>query len=168
MPKILDWKFLYEKKFSSTSAYKAFQENQLCAMVDKNNKTKCTVCNSNSDSHKTENILLVCNSSACNAVDLCNVRYKVNHCLTSQKYAFYRLDYHEVELELVYVKTRGMTTKVKTLIRSLMFDFDITMSTKIEKKLHNKYKKNIDSDSNERMPVLKQIQNFVKNLRKKF
>ena len=93
-----------------------FQGAQLCAMVDKNNKRKCTVCNSNNDSHRMETILLVCNSSACNLVDLCNVRNKVSHCLNSQKLFFYKINDHDVEPEPIYVKTIEIISKVKSLI----------------------------------------------------
>ena len=46
MPKKLDWKFLCVKKLTNSNSFKVFQESQLCAMVDKNNKSKCNVCDS--------------------------------------------------------------------------------------------------------------------------
>ena len=50
----------------------------------------------------------------------------------------------------------------------MIFEYDITLPKKIEKKLHNKYKEKITDDENERMPNLSQIQNLVKGLRRKF
>ena len=64
MPKKLEWKFLHEKKFNNRLNFKQFYECQLATLVDKNNKTNCTLCSSNKDAHKMENILMICNSNS--------------------------------------------------------------------------------------------------------
>ena len=80
-----------------------------------------------------ENILLVCNGITCNSVEVCSVRHKVNHCLKSNFNKFYKLKQHEIEHEPI--QQSGMSPKVKELIKSLIFDYDISIHKKIKKKL---------------------------------
>ena len=44
----------------------------------------------------------------------------------------------------IYVRNGGITQEVKSLINSLIFNYDILIPKKIEKNLDNKYKKNIE------------------------
>ena len=98
MPKKYDWVFLYDKTFPSSNIFKAFCASNLVASIVTNNKTKCTVCNANSDGHNMENILLRCNGTGCNTINICPVRHKVNHCLKSNVYKFYKLNQHQLSL----------------------------------------------------------------------
>ena len=50
---------------------------------------------------------------------------------------------------------------VKSLINSLIHDYDISIPKKIEQKLHNKYKNKIENAEYESMPTLVQIQNYL-------
>ena len=110
-----------------------FCASQLVAFIDKNNKSKCTICNSKTDSQNMENILLVCNQINCNSVEVCSVHHKVNHCLKSKLYKFNKLNQHDIEHEPI--QQSDMSPKVKEFIKSLIFDYDISIFKKIEKKI---------------------------------
>ena len=167
IPRKLNWVHLYDKKFKTESLLKSFCYSKLVATINKNNKTNCTICESNKNGHKMETLLLRCDGQSCNSAGICPVRHKITHCLHSTDYQFFKLYEHEVEPVAVF-KHHGITSKVKQIIKSLIFEYDITLPKKIEKKLHNKYKEKITDDENERMPNLSQIQNLVKGLRRKF
>ena len=73
-----------------------------------------------------ENILLRCNGTGCYTINICPVRHKANHCLKSNVYKFCKLNKHEIEPEAIK-QHHGITPKVKKLIQSLIFDYDISM-----------------------------------------
>ena len=139
MPKKLNWQFLYCESFANNSDFRNFADYKLSAITSKNNKINCTQCNNN-DKHKMEYITLLCNNADCNLVDLCNVRYKVYHCMKKNKYKFFRLNDHEQPiLPRVITSRKGITPVVKSLINSLIHDYDIS----IPKKLNKNYTTNI-------------------------
>ena len=89
MPKKLNWKALFKKKFNKRATLLNFIDFNLSGIINKSNKSNCTVCSNNANnSHKMESILLLYNGSNCNQIDLCAVRYKITHCLNSQDYFF--------------------------------------------------------------------------------
>ena len=63
-----------------------------------------------------ENILLDFNGIACNSVEVCLVRHKVNNCLKCKLYKFYKLNQHDIEPEPI--QQSGMSPKVKEFIKS--------------------------------------------------
>jgi len=170
MPKKYDWKDLYVKEFNNREKFFNYVDINLNAIIDKSNKTNCTVCSENSNaSHKMEVIYLLCNAPKCNLVDLCEVRYKVNHCLNNDKYFFSQLNKHDedYEPEVRSVPTRrGLTPEVKKILDHLMYECDISLPKRLEKKLHNKYKSEIEENENEVMPSLAKIQNYIKSIQR--
>ena len=73
-----------------------------------------------------ETISLICNSKSCNSTNLCPVRHKATRCLKSSNYKVYKLGKHDIEPEPIKNTPKGITPKVKQLIQSLIFDYDIT------------------------------------------
>jgi hypothetical protein len=118
MPKVYNWKFLYKKSFDKRPALLNYVDMNLNATINKNNKVNCTICSSRG-SHKMENMMLICNNSRSNEVDLCNVRYKICHCLNSNDFFFYQLNEHEAKYkprERIVPTRRGMTPIAKSLL----------------------------------------------------
>jgi hypothetical protein len=62
LPKKLNWKTLFKKKFNNRATLLNFIDFNLSGIINKSNKSNCTVCSNNSNnSHKMESILLLCN-----------------------------------------------------------------------------------------------------------
>ena len=83
-----------------------------------------------------ESILLLCNGSNCNQIDLCDVRYNIAHCINSE-YFVLKLNDHPVELEPEIRQQptkRRLTPKVKRLVDNLMYTCDKAFAKKIEQK----------------------------------
>jgi hypothetical protein len=59
-----------------------------------------------------------------------------------------------------------MTPKVKCFVDHLIYECDISLQKKIEKKIHMKFKDQIGADPNGVMPTLDKIQNYVRFLRR--
>ena len=101
---------------------------------------------------------------------MCDVRYKITHCLNSEDYFFFKLNEHPVGLEpeLRQKPTkRGLTPKVKRLVDNLMYTCDITLPKKIEQKILNNFKEKIEADEGEVIPTLDKIQNYVKGVQRR-
>ena len=180
MPQHFNWIFLYEKHIAIRLMYLKYIDLNLNAKTTKTNKSRCTKCDCNTDNHLMETSRLVCSRKMCKKS--CNVKFKVCHCFKTDNYYFFKLNQHSFEIYSslpLEVKTppttsvvmqkserRCITPKVKKLIKRLILDFDAELPRSIEKKILAKYKNKIESSSNEAMPSLIQIQNFVRNFRK--
>ena len=180
MPQHFNWIFLYEKYIEMRLMYLKYIDLNLNAKTTKTNKSRCTKCDCNTDNHLMETSRLVCSRKMCKKS--CNVKFKVCHCFKTDNYYFFKLNQHVFEitssmpLEVKMAPTssvvapkserRCITPKVKKLIKRLILDFDAELPRSIQKKILAKYKHKIESSSNEAMPSLIQIQNFVRNFRK--
>ena len=130
----------------------------LHASITHNNKNPCTKCDHNS-SHKMSAITLICNNTDCDGK--CLVEYKAYKCHKGRKYIIMKLNEHEDELEpRVFSTKRGLTPRIKLLLKKLIFDYDIGMPMKLHMKCHNKYKEKIEATKGEAMPTLTQIQDI--------
>ena len=142
MVKKLNWNELFVKEFKYRAGMFNFMFLTFNAKSYKSDKTKCSKC-CNSQ-HKMETILFECKASECNYNYKCvhEVRYKVIHCMETQKYSFFILNKHPSDWKCDDVKLsdqKGMTPKVKRLVEHLYFDCEIGRPKVIEQKIHNKY-----------------------------
>jgi hypothetical protein len=180
MPQHFNWIFLYEKHIEMRLMYLKYIDLNLNAKTTKTNKSRCTQCDCNTDNHQMETSRLVCSRKMCKKA--CHVKFKVCHCFKTDNYYFFKLNQHVFEnysslplevktppttsVMVPKIERRCITPKVKKLIKRLILDFDDELPRSIEKKILAKYKHKIESSSNESMPSLIQIQNFVRNFRK--
>ena len=164
MPKVQNWKFLTEVTVTEEE-FKQYANMQLCASIQRRNKDNCTKCD-HRESHKMSSIYLIFNNPECKMK--CLVEYKALKCPKKDKFIIMKLNDHEEPIEQREFSTkRGVTPRVKELIEKLIFEYDIGMPKKIHMKIHNKYKKTIEKTQGENLPTLGQIQDFVRNLRRK-
>ena len=91
MPRKLDWVHLYDKKFKTESLFKSFFCSKLVASINKNNKTNCSIWESNKNGHRMETLLLRCDGLSWNSAGICSVRHKIAHCFHFTDYQFNKL-----------------------------------------------------------------------------
>ena len=164
MPKLQNWQF-YTQVTLNADKFKPYANMKLLASIVRHNHVNCTKCD-HSVSHKMDSIYLICNNASCEGK--CLVEYKAYKCPKHNVYIIMKLNEHEEELDQRdFTTKRGITPRVKRLLENLIYEYDIGMPKKLHMKCLTKYKEKIEACTSEAMPTLIQIQDYVRNLRRK-
>jgi hypothetical protein len=181
MPQHFNWNFLYKKTIQNRLTYLGYIDLTLNAKTVKTNKSRCTQCDKNGDDHLMETSRLVCNNTKCS--QMCQVKFKVCHCFSTNSYNFFKLNEHENDANMEEEidesqsssvalaknprrSSESMTPKVKKLVKRLILENDAELANIVEHKIFTKYKAKIMSYANETMPSVIQIQNYLNDFRK--
>ena len=114
----------------------------------KSNLANCTMCDIND--HKMRVKYGSCNNIACNAIEICEKRYKTTICQNTKEIKFYTSGTHNSS-SLVY-KKHGLTPAVREIIEDLIHNYDNK-----PKRLHIRLHKKHILPKVDIMPSLKQI-----------
>ena len=135
------------------------QKIMIMPIVNKSNLVKCTVCKN--DHHKMRIQYAYCNNVNCNEKELCPRRTKILTCKKNETENLVRMyTANKHNSNHFKLKQHGISPSVKELIEDIINNYD-NRPKRVHIKLQS-IKSRVD-----RMPSLKQVQDFIKNRRKR-